>query len=62
MVHIRHVGMRVPHRRVFVEMGVRLVGRVKGAVRMPMVFIVDVRMRVGHPLMNMLVLVMFAQM
>ena len=61
VVHVRHMGMRVPKRLVLVEMRVRLAGRVERAVVVLVVLVVKVRMSVRHRLMNMFVLMPFGE-
>ena len=60
-MHVRHMGMRVPKRLVLVEMRVRLAGRVKRAMAVLVVLVVNVRMSVRHRLMNMFVLMPFGE-
>ena len=61
VMHIRHMGMCVSQPDVLVKMSVGLAMWVHGVVRMPMVFVVHVRMCVGHRLVNMLVLMTLGQ-
>jgi hypothetical protein len=61
MMHVRHVWMRVLHRTVLVEMGMRLAGWIEGAVHVTMMLVVHVRVRVGYGFVDVLVLVMLGQ-
>lgn len=57
VVEVRIVGMPMHQRTVLVPMGMRLTGRVAGAVRVPMTFVVPVAMRMRHPHVRVFVLV-----
>src|SRR4051794_24794382 len=61
VMHVRHVRMRVAHRRVLMKMGVRLGGRGHGAVSMAMVLVMDVGVGMRHRAVNVLMLVMLGE-
>jgi hypothetical protein len=61
MVHVGHMRVRVTHRRMLVEMRVRLAGRIERAVRMAMVLVMNMRMGVRHRLVPVLVRVLLGQ-
>jgi len=60
VVQVGHVGMRVPHRLVYVLVGVGL-GSLVGMVRVLVVFIVYMTVSVQEPPMLVLVRVRFSQ-
>ena len=62
VMHVRHMRMGVLQPAVRVGMGVRLPRRIAGAVRVPMMLVVHVRMGVLHRLVDVLVLVPLGQM
>lgn len=62
MVHVRHVRMRVPQPDMLMEMSVGIPGRIRSAVRVHMMVVMQVGMGMGHRLVNMLMLMMFGQM
>ena len=51
--------MRVPQPAVLVTMRVRLSRRIADPMRMTVMFVVDMRVRMSHGLVNVLVLVTF---
>jgi hypothetical protein len=57
VVNVRHVRVRVPHRAVLVEMSVRFARWIEGAVRVTMVFVMDMWMRMRHRRVNVFVFV-----
>lgn len=61
VMHIRHVRMCVSHWPVLVRICVRFAGRITSVVDVPMMDVMDVRMRVHDRLVKMRVLVMFCQ-
>ena len=61
MVDVRVVGMGMPHRRVEVRMAMRFPRRIVGAVRVLVVFVVDVAMVVEHLFVYMNMFVAFRQ-
>ena len=61
MVHVRHMGMTVPHPSVQVRVGVGLARWVVGEMLMLMVGVVHVRVAVLQGLVLMFVLVVFGQ-
>ena len=61
VVNVRHVRVRVPHRAVLVEMSVRFARWIEGAMRVTMVFIMDMWMRMRHRRVNVFVLVMLGE-
>ena len=62
VMHVRHMGVRMPEWPVFVKMCVRLARRIVNAVLMTMVFVMNMRMSVCQCLMRMFVFVAFGQM
>jgi hypothetical protein len=58
MVHVRNVWVGVLHRLMLVRMSVRLARRIERIVRMTVVFIMHMRMRVGHRSMAVLMFMM----
>ena len=61
MMHIRHVRMRMLEPAMRMEMSVRLTGRFRSAMLVSMMFIVRMRMRMGHRLVNVFVPVSFGE-
>ena len=61
VVHVGCVRMRVVDPAVPVEMAVRLAGRFAAGVGMAMMFVVCVRMRMRHRLVNVPVFVAFGE-
>jgi hypothetical protein len=61
MVHVRHMGMTVPHPRVPVRVGAGLARWVAGQVLMLMVGVVHVRVAVLQGPVLMFVLMVFGQ-
>ena len=61
MVHIRRMRMRVTQSPVLVDMGMRLAGRVHGAVLVLVMVVVDMRMGMGQRRMDVLMLVTLGQ-
>lgn len=61
MMQIRVVRMTVNQRLVPMRMSVRLTRRIARVMRMPMVFIMDVGMRVFHRLVTMPMLVVLSK-
>ena len=61
VMHVRYVRVGMSQRPMFVKMRVRLSGWIEGAVGVAVVFIVHVRMRVSHRLVNVLMLVTLSQ-
>jgi hypothetical protein len=52
VMHVRDMWVGVAHRLMFVQMRMRLTRRIDGTVCMTMVFIMQMRMRVGHRAMR----------
>ena len=61
VVHVGRVRMRVPQSAVLVEMRVRVAGWVQGAVRVLVMFVMNMRMRMGERRVDVLMLVTFRQ-
>ena len=51
----------MPHPTVLVEMRMWFAGRVLGAMRVAVVYVMHVRMRMGHWLVNVHVFMMFGE-
>ena len=61
MMHVRHMGMPVPHPGMPMRVDVRFARRIARQVLVPVMRIVHVSMGVLHRLMLMLMLVMLGQ-
>ena len=62
MVHVRNVGMHVPHRFVFMKMGMWFAGWIGSGMDVVVVFVMDMRMGVRQHLVNVGVLMPLGQM
>lgn len=62
VMHIRHMRVRVPQRRMLMEMSVRFAGRIEWTVDMTMVLVVHMRMSMSHQLVNVLMFMTFTEM
>jgi hypothetical protein len=60
MVHVRDMWVNVSHRLMFVKMRMRLARRIDWAVDVTMVFIMHMRMSVGHRTMKVLMFMMLS--